>query len=96
MTDQHLQPDAICEGCAEPDEECICWQIEQEAYDPRLLAAFGRHRPPLDLNSLATLCEPSDDGWLLEVIDPTMPAIRVYLDDATGEIYNVPPGVQWA
>ena len=88
--------DELCRGCGEPVEECVCWVIEQDAYDPRLRAAFARHSPPLDLSTLSTRTEQGERGWLVEVVDESLPPIRVYLDDDSGQIVNVPHWIEWA
>ena len=90
------RPDDECRGCREPVEQCVCWVIEQDGYDPRLLAAFARHTPPLDLSTLSTRTEQGEQGWLVEVVDDLVPPIRVYLDDVSGQVVNVPPWIEWA
>ena len=88
---------SLCPGCTEIEDECVCWEEEQDAWDPRLLAAFTRHQPPLDLNGLTTLTEFGEGGCLVEVIDAGgWISLRVYFDEEEGEVYRVPPHVECA
>lgn len=83
-----------CQGCGEPGDECVCWE-EEDPFDGRLLDAFARHHPPLDLLGLDTFSEVVDRGCLVEVIGPGgRVSLRVYLDDASGTTYAVPHFVQ--
>lgn len=88
---------SLCLGCSEIRDECVCWEAEQDAWDPRLLDAFNRHEPPLDLSALSTRTELGETGCLVEVIDIRgWISLRVYFDDEAGDVYLVPGHVEWA
>ncbi len=88
---------SLCLGCSEIEDECACWEAEQDAWDPRLLDAFTRHEPPLDLSALSTRTELGESGCLVEVIDNRgWISLRVYFDDEEGDVYLVPGHVEWA
>ena len=87
----------LCPGCREPEDDCFCWEEEQNAWDPRLLEEFRGHEPPLDLDALCTRTELGESGCLIEVIDEEgWVSLRVYFDEVFGDVYAVPSHVEWA
>jgi hypothetical protein len=88
---------SLCPGCSEISDECVCWEADHDAWDPRLLAAFNRHEPCLDLSALCTRTELGETGCLVEVIDERgWISLRVYFDDEEGDVYLVPQHVEYA
>lgn len=88
---------SLCLGCSEIRDECVCWEAEQDAWDTRLVSAFNRHEPPIDLSALSTRTELGETGCLVEVIDDCgWISLRVYFDDEGGDVYLVPRHVECA
>ena len=85
--------DGGCDGCRAASEECVCWE-DEELRDPRLVETFAQHDPPLELAQLNTLAEFGHTRCLIEVIDEHgISWVRVYFDEISGDVYNVPPEV---
>ncbi|HJT75938.1 MAG TPA: hypothetical protein VJ739_01950 [Gemmataceae bacterium] len=80
-------------GCTQ--EDCVCWEYEDEAEDIKLLQAAAAH----------TNGEPAE-GWRIEYIDDARmltvlgpggrPTQRLYLDETTGRIDSVPLDIEYA
>jgi hypothetical protein len=84
-------------GCSEIKDKCVCGVAEPEACDIRLVAAFHRHEPHLDLAALCARTELGETGRLVEVIDGRgRISLRVYFDDEMGDVNLVPRHVEYA
>lgn len=79
-------------GCTADD--CVCWEYEDVFDDaPLLAAAFGRS----DIDPGAWTIEYITDARLLTVLGPgDRPVKRLYLDETTGQIDDIPLHIEYA
>lgn len=88
----------LCPSCGEPEADCSC-AVDDSLTDLRMVEAFARHQPPLDLWALSRIDELTERGDLVEILDqildqPGRESLRVYLDYATGRTFAVPRWVE--